>query len=376
MKKMKTPVLIALKVLACVFCVGLTLMGLRMILTMNNPDKNANAVVTSNYVVMDRYEKYITNSFSDTLEGILSIKKVYWLSDSDIVAPQPNPAGFGETSDPKTMQPVLDQAKELLEGQELVFSTDVELCPGSVIRYYYDPTILVITWQIVRDDCVYTISEVKVADDSQFRRFLADGEYGSGSKSLTTEMADTVNAVVASNGDYYNIRHIGTIVYNSQLMRMEGHRMDTCFVDGNGDLNFVQAGEITSKAEMEKYLEEKQVRFSLAFGPILVNDGQAVKFKSPYCVGEVDIPNARAALCQKGSLHYLLVLANGPAPYENVPVLTKFAQRLEELGVDKAYNLDGGRSAIMVMNNEQVNYVYERKVSDIIYFATAYSNGE
>ena len=364
------------KILLCFISILLTLVIFGSFLLSGSAEGSAATGTAGSYTVIDRYDMYITNTFSDALDGVMSIKKVYWLSDEDVVAPEPNQDCFGEVSDPKEMQAIIDQAKDLLEGQELLFSTDVEILKNSTVKYYLDDTLLVITWQFVMDDSVYSLSEVKIADPSQFRRFLSDGKYGSGSKYLTSEMAASVNAVVAANGDYYAMRQMGTIIYNSQMMRAEGYRMDGCFIDRNGDMQFVEVGEITKEEDLEQYMIDNGVRFSLAFGPILVEDGKAVKIKNPYRVGEVDIPNARAAICQVDSLHYLIALTSPQPPYESGLKLDKFAQRLEELGVDKAYNLDGGRSGTLVMNDELINYVYERKVSDIIYFATAMSNGE
>jgi exopolysaccharide biosynthesis protein len=43
-------------------------------------------------------------------------------------------------------------------------------------------------------------------------------------------------------------------------------------------------------------------------------------------------------------------------------------------GVDKAYALDGGQTAVIAMNGKLINRVvhgYQRRISDIIYFATA-----
>lgn len=364
------------KLLVTFTSIILTLTILGSFLLSGNAEGNAATSTAGNFTVIDRYDKYITNTFSDALDGVMSIKKVYWLSDEDTVAPEPNQNCYGEVSDPKDMQSIIDKAAELLEGQNLLFSTDVELLTNSTVKYYFDDTLLVITWQFVLDNSVYSLSEVKIADPSQFRRFLSDGRYGSGSKYLTSEMAASVNAVVAANGDYYAMRQMGTIIYNSQMMRAEGYRMDGCFIDRNGDMQFLEVGEITKEHELEQYMIDNGVRFSLAFGPILVEDGKAVKIKNPYRVGEVDIPNARAAICQVDSLHYLIALSSPQPPYDSGLTLDKFAKRLQEFGVDKAYNLDGGRSGTLVMNDQLINYVYERKVSDIIYFATAMSNGE
>ena len=368
LKKPPKAAVIAAKCLGYLLCVGICCGGL-LLIALGNPGSGAkNQAQTTDHIVMDRYEKYITNAFSDTLAGILSIKKVYWLSDNDMVAPKPDPACYGQTEDPKALQPILDQAADLIDGQNMVFSTDVKLRPKSVIRYYYDPTILVITWQEQIDGSVYTMGEVKIADASQFRRFLSNGQYSSGSKYLTSEMAKTVNAVLASNGDYYGVRQIGTVVYNGELLRMEGANMDSCYIDDAGDLHFLRAGQITKRADMEQYIADNHIRFSISFGPILVENGKTVPIKSNYCVGEVSKFNERAALCQTDSLHYLLVFSN---PNPNFQVLWKFAERLQEMGAVQAYNLDGGRSGTIVLDGERLNEVDERKLSDIIYFATA-----
>lgn len=330
----------------------------------------------TSYTIMDRFDMFMTNTISDSLDGILSIKKVYWLSDDDLVAPEPNQDNFGATDDPSTLQFLLDDASGLLDGQDALFKTDVEIMKGSTVQYYLDETILVITWKQVIDNSVYTISEVKIADPSQFRRFLADGQFASDSKYLATEMASSVNAVVASNGDFYSFRDLGIVVYDGMLMRSEGYYMDTCFIKGNGDLGMVYAREMLDESEMEKYIEENQVRFSLSFGPILIKDGEVRNQPATYPVGEGKIPNARAALGQLDSLHYVLVAVNAEPPYAKGHTLKVFSENLKELGCEQAYNLDGGQSATIVMNDELVNYVYQRLLSDIIYFATAIPNGE
>ena len=325
---------------------------------------------------MDRYNIYTTNVISDALEGVLSIPKVYWLSDSDLVAPEPRQSCYGETDDPATLQWLLEDAKVLLDGQESLFRTDVEILPGSKVSYYLDETILVITWKQVIDHSVYTFSEVKIAHPTQFRRFLAGGEFSSGAQYMVSEMAESVNAVVAANGDFYSFRNLGIIVHDSQLMRMEGEKMDVCMIDGNGDLQFVYAGEMTDQAEVEAYIQEHGVRFSLAFGPIMIDEGVIQDVERPYPVGSGYKHNARAALGQLGRLHYLLAAVSAEPPYTQGHTLSVFSENLLELGCETAYNLDGGQSATIVMNDEVKNYVYERRISDIIYFATALPDGE
>ncbi len=329
-----------------------------------------------NHAFTDRYNMFITNTLSDTLDGVLSIKKVYWLNDDDLVAPEPNQECFGTAKDASELQWLLDEASDLLDGQDTLFTTQTEIWEESQIQYYLDETILVITWRQVMDDAVYTISEVKIADPSQFRRFLAGGEYASGTNYYPSELAKSVNAVVASNGDFYSHRTYGIIVYDSQLMRWSGSSLDTCYIAGNGDLIFTHRGEVNGKEEIEPILQEHDVRFSLCFGPILIQNGELVEIKDPYSVGEGNIPYARAALCQRDELHYYLVTVTADPPFEKGHKLPTFQKNLYSLGCKHAYNLDGGQSGTIVMNDKVVNYVWQRRVSDIIYFATAIPDGD
>ena len=321
---------------------------------------------------MDQFDLFMTNVTGEALEGIQTVKKVYWLRDTDMVAPEPDSGCYGEAKDPAELKPVLEAAEELLDGQELVFSTDARITEDSRIKYYLDETILAITWQHNDGRTVYTCSEVKIAHPSQFRRFLSDGEYGSGKLYLASEMAASVNAVTATNGDYYAFRGYGNHVYNGEVKSWDNRYLDTCYIDGNGDLLMVDYGNIVTKAENEAFVAEHDIRFSLAFGPILIRDGQRVE-KFYYAIGETDRLYSRAALCQQGPLHYLLVTANRKG--QNV---SQFSKHLQEMGVQNAYMLDGGQTAAIITGDElmnKVDYGGERKTSDILYFATALPDG-
>lgn len=332
---------------------------------------------TANAGIMDKFDMYMTNEISDALGGVLAIDKVYWLSDEDLVAPKANPACFGETDDPSSLGWLLEDARKLLGDQELLFSTDLEFMEGSTVRYYLDETIFAITWKQVITSTVYTYAEVKIADASQFRRFLAGGEYGSEKQFTTTEMSESVNAVLASSGDFYRFRNYGTIVYNGEVKRINSYRVDTCMIDDKGDLHLIYGGKLTTQEEAQKYVDENNIRFSLAFGPILVDNGERL-FLGDYPLGEVKDPFPRAALCQMDELHYLVVTANPEGPYKNCPAIYEFGINVAKTGCEKAYTLDGGQTAVIAMDHELVNnvyYGYQREISDIFYFATAVPDG-
>ena len=327
--------------------------------------------------IMDKFDMYVTNAIADALDGVLAIEKVYWLSDHDLVAPEPNPAGYGEVHSYEELVPILKKAEKLLAGQTLALTPDRPVWDGDTIHYYYDETILVVAWKEIVNECVYTVAEVKVAHPSQFRRFLAGGEFGSDKQYRTTEMAASVNAVVASSGDFYAYRKYGAVVYESTLRRFEGENVDTCYITEDGDLLFTYRNQLKTEAEAEKFIKDNKVRFSLAFGPVLV-DGGEIKVPADYILGEVNGTFSRAAICQWDKLHYLIVNTSQEQSYWHRHKVRAFAEFIRDLGCNTAYALDGGQTTAIVMNDELItlpDYQTQRRISDIIYFATALPNG-
>lgn len=339
--------------------------------------QNTTGMQSAELAMMDRYDMLVTNQISTALDGVLSIEKVYWLNDFDTIAPEPDQARYGTTDDPAELEPVLQEAAQLLGIDTFVFRTDIQIRPNSEINWYLDETIFAIAWQEALDGSVYTFSEIKIAHPSQIRRFLAGGTYGYDKKFLTTQMASDVNAVVASSGDFYQYRAHGIVVLNGQVHRANGEEVDTCFIDDKGDMILVRAGELTGMENVQRYVEENNIRFSLSFGPILVQNGERCE-PDDYVIGEINERYPRAGLGQVEELHYLLAVANGSSYYNYRPDIHLFAARMHERGVETAYTLDGGQTGVIVMNDEMmslVQYGSQRYISDIFYFATAMPEG-
>lgn len=319
----------------------------------------------------------LTEHLSQTAAGVFSGEKRYWIARRALSAPKPDPKGFHRTENPAELD-FAQKAQKLLDGQSLFFSPQVTLVPGTPVHWYLDETILAITWKEVIDGGVYTFSEVKIAHPSQFRRFLAGGEFGSEKLYVTTDMARSVNAVVASSGDFYSYRKAGTLVYDGLVRRVDNGLVDTCYVDKNADLIFGSREDNLTREQSQQFVDEREILFSLAFGPVLIADGRVVTPDS-YVVGEINDHYPRSALCQLGKLHYLLAVVNGENAYPAVPTIHRFAQNLLDRGIQKAYALDGGQTAVIAMEGQLINAVlfgHQRNISDIIYFATAIPEGQ
>ena len=302
---------------------------------------------------------------------------VYQIADPTGPAPVPNPACYGEVQNPAELQWLLEEAQPLLEGQSLYFSTDVELLPDSSVQYYLDDTILAITWKQKVENTAFTFAEVKILHPSQFRRHLAGEEFGSGKLYLTSEMSQGVNAVLGCSGDYYSYRRRGLTIVNGQAMKYVTGLPDTCYINAQGDLILERDQQFADLEAVQAYADENDIQFSLSFGPILVKDGENVCPKG-YDLGEVKERYSRAAICQMDKLHYLYIAAGMEGSAVGLMTMRTFAGHVAETGCQQAYALDGGQTTTIVLNNEvinHVNYGSERKISDIIYFATAIPEG-
>lgn len=321
----------------------------------------------------EKLDVYVNNAASDALGELAYIKKIYTLQESDTVSPVPDPAGFGTTEDPQEVMEVIKKAAVLLDGQDVTFDPKADFVPGAPIRYYLDDTILVIAWQEYIQQRCCTFAEVKIAHGSQLRRKLAEDSYSSSVQLYASDMANASNAVVAMNGDFYAFRDLGITVYQRKLYRNNPAQVDSCFFTAGGDMLFSRAGELTGEGETQQFIEDNDVVFAVAFGPVLVDDGE-LQYCQSYPIGEINTEYSRSCIAMTDDLHYLLMTINHTPDARPRATINELGRIIYSKNVWKAYTLDGGQTAEIIMMGAPINHVdfgYERIVSDIIYFATA-----
>ena len=342
-----------------------------------------------------RLANSLQNSKADALSGIAAIKKHYVIPEDAAAAPVPDERAFHTFPivEAKKVLPFIEKARQsgLLEGQEVLFDPDAEFYHDSFIGCYYDETILMILWKEVIDGNTCSCCEIKIADASQFRRKIAGDTLGSPVWLYASELAAAVNPVVAMNADFYMFRDFGTVVYDRRLWRMdEGtytgqykkyNCIDTCFIDSSGNFHFTHRLEERSRLEMEQYLIDNDILFSLSFGPVLVEDG-VLQTCGWYPAGEPDQGYSRAGIGQLGLLHYYYMSVNHSPERDATWTVDRFAQAFYDKGVPNAYCLDGGQTSEILWRGEPFNHIDnvngggERAVSDIIYFASALPESE
>lgn len=339
-----------------------------------------------------RLENSLQNSKAEALSGVATIKKHYVIPEDALAAPAPNPNGFGtlDCTEAEKLLPVIEKARAsgLLDGQELLFDVHTDFYHDSKICYYYDETILMLLWKEVINGNSCTCMEVKLADASQMRRKLAEDTLGSPVWVYASELASTVNPVVALNADFYMFRDFGIVVYQRQLWRMDESTytgqykkyncIESCLIDDQGDFHFTHLLESFSRSELQQYIDEHNILFSLSFGPVLVENGE-LKTCNWYPAGEPDQGNSRAGIAQLGKLHYYYLGVNHSPEKAALWTINDLARAFYDKGVPNAYGLDGGQTVEVLFRGEPFNYIEynaERAVSDILYFASAIPESE
>ena len=359
----------------------LSLLMLSWVLFNLHPASGSSVTTASEGTVLrlsDKLDVYMNNVASDALGELAYIKKIYTLQESDTVAPVPAPENFGRTTDVAVIQDVIKRAAHLLDGQSVSFDPNADFVPGEEFMYYLDDTIMVIAWKEYINERCCTMAEVKVAHGSQIRRKLAEDSYSSSVQYYASDMAKAANAVIAINGDFYAFRDLGITVYQRKLYRNNPATVDSCFFTASGDMLFSRAGELMGEGEAQKFIEDNDVVFAIAFGPVLVDNGE-LQYCESYPIGEINSEYSRSCIGMTDELHYLLMTINHTQDGRPRATINELARFIYSKGVQKAYTLDGGQTAEIVMFGGPINHVdfgYERTVSDIIYFATAIPNEE
>ncbi len=319
----------------------------------------------------------LNNLLSDALSSVTSVKKRYWIA-ANAAAPVPDQNCYGTAEDPKELAELMEKAQDVLEGQTFYFDPETtEILPGSQIHYYYDETILAVTWKEAHKNIAVTCAEVKIMDISQFRRYLAGEEFGCGKLMLSSEMAEAAHAVVGCSADFYGFRPDGVMILDGTALRANRALPDLCFIKDNGDMLLYRGNDFASVEYAQNFADENDILFSFSFGPVLIKDGKRCE-RYDYPIGELDRNYARSALSQLGKLHYLYTACNREPPYGYTPDIGELTTILLDMGVQQSYNLDGGQTTTVVMDNQvvnTVNYGNQRKISDILYFATAKPSG-
>lgn len=241
---------------------------------------------------------------------------------------------------------------------------------GTTANNQTDTGTKVTTKTYTENNTTIYVSDVYLGEGQTIQSVLADNTYGRNITDSTSNMARSVNAKLAVNGDYYGARTTGYVIRNGELLRT------TKVSDDQEDLVLWADGTmsiINEKDHSAQSLLDKGALQVLSFGPGLIIDG-AVSVTAGDEVARAMASNPRTAIGYMGDNHYVLIVADGRTTESKGLTLLQLAEFMKGLGVQQAYNLDGGGSSTMYYEGKVINKPTsngsefgERSVSDILY---------
>jgi len=279
---------------------------------------------------------------------------------------------------------------------------------GNIVYTYEDSTIRATVYTDIYKgpdgNWGYTdiwVADIQISDPSQLRTASFDDSFDFVSTKRAgkiVNLAKRLNAVVAVNGDSWGangrsekngfgvVFRQGNLI-KSNLDEKEKYKMDLLIVDAWGDFHGIHAAKPGDLDDPYTF-EGKKVMDIFSFGPILVENGEAIydyqgTDREPSLGGSWMDMRAlkdaqRIAICQVGPLHYLIAASAGAIGGNRGLNLPEFADYLVSRNVQFAYNLDGGVSSVLYFpgagSNGKVNLksrAQGRDLWDLIYFATA-----
>ena len=202
----------------------------------------------------------------------------------------------------------------------------------------------------------YTVADIYVADITCFQTVFAENMYGIGYEEELGQVAERVNALCIINGDSYgNDMHVdnGTIIRNGVIYRAKNTNVETCVLNWDGTMDIYPAGYLSADELIARGAYQSWI-----FGPsLLEEDGTAKKYfvTSSY----IRQAHPRTAIGYYEPGHYCFLTVDGRQwDTARGMFLNEMGEIFEELGCAKAYNLDGGKPSLMMMQGNLASHPY------------------
>lgn len=251
------------------------------------------------------------------------------------------------------------------------FSNTIDIDTGEVVsddNSYEDDNIKISISEIRKYNTTIYIADVVVKNSEYLKTAFANNTYGKNVTSTTSSIADSVNAILAVNGDYYGVQQRGYVLKNGVIYRTTSNNNEDLVIYEDGSWKIINESEVS----LEELVEDGAYNL-LSFGPALVTNGEISVSESEE-VGKAKASNPRTAIGIIDDNHYVFVVSDGRTSISEGLSLYELAEIMEDLDCDIAYNLDGGGSSTMIFNGNVINNpttggnkIKERSVSDIVY---------
>lgn len=245
------------------------------------------------------------------------------------------------------------------------FTDEVVRTANSYSSQEVSVTIETVSTKIDNSKVTYYIADIYVAGIENFKTYIAYDNFKYFMDEDPISMAKKTDSIVAIDGDFATVQKSGFVVRNSNVY-LSDLANGICVMYPDGTMETYEKDTY----KIEDILARDPVHV-WSFGPSLLDEnGKAIE--------EFQLSNAIAGRHPRGAVgyyepgHYCFVLVDGRQEgYSYGITIQNLAKLFEELGCKLAYNMDGGRSAVMTFGQKFYNkpYLGGRNLGDILYVA-------
>lgn len=228
----------------------------------------------------------------------------------------------------------------------------------------YSLTIEQVSCTIADQPLEYFIADIYVTSVQNIKTAFANDMYGQNIRASVRTMAQKHNAVLAISGDSYGESEQTCVIRNGQLYSEDPGTSDVCVLYQDGTMKTYHASEFDAQTVLNNGAWQ-----AWTFGPSLLDENGQPN-SAFYTTEYINKVNPRAAIGYVAPGHYKLVIVDGRQDdYSTGVTISQLAALMHEEGCTTAYNLDGGKTAVMIYDGDSVNHPIGggRAISDCIY---------
>lgn len=253
------------------------------------------------------------------------------------------------------------------------FSDEVIITENSYKSPEVSVTIDTHKIEIEGEQIVYYVADIYVASIDNFVAAVANDDMSYYSTQKSTELDKNAKAIISICGDFVTYQKTGFMMRNREIYVDDNNRYSICALYSDGTMDTFDAKDY--RIDDIKAKDPVQV---WSFGPVLLDEDGTVRDK--YQVSStVAQRNPRSAVGYYEPGHYCFVVVDGRQKHSAGMKIPALAAVFEELGCAKAYNLDGGGSAVMMFNHKQFSKQSngaDRKLGDLLVIRDSYFDAE
>ena len=320
------------------------------------------------YAALDTFVIQHPYTVVEEKSSIASTAELPHTASVTIASPTASP-GSAEAADAAPEIIVTPEASSVPEATATAVPTPAVV---STRNSYSDGNISITIEEARAFNSTVYVADVVLSSPEYLQTAFANSAYGRNVTDKTSSIAQSANAILAINGDYYGAREAGYVIRNGVLYRSKASRnAEDLVIYQDGTFGIINESQISAQA-----LLDGGAWNVFSFGPPLLIDGE-ITVNARDEVGRAMASNPRTAIGIIDTNHFVFVVSDGRTEENAGLSLYELAEVMEALGAETAYNLDGGGSSTMVFNGTVVNDPTggraghgsgsERKVSDIVY---------